>query len=60
MPPASCDPADPHACAARRRAEGKSGRGIRRCLMRYVARQFYRALATAMTTTPSYQPPSAP
>jgi transposase len=33
---------------ARRRAEGKSNREIRRCLKRYIARQLYRALTTAM------------
>lgn len=34
---------------ARRRAEGKTDREIRRCLKRYIARQLYRALTTAMT-----------
>jgi transposase len=33
---------------ARRRAEGKSDREIRRCLKRYIARQLYRALTAAM------------
>jgi transposase len=33
---------------ARRRAEGKSNREIRRCLKRYITRQLYRALTTAM------------
>jgi transposase len=33
----------------RRRAQGKSDREIRRCLKRYIARQLYRALTTAMT-----------
>jgi hypothetical protein len=37
------DPAT-RAYATRRRAEGKSNREIRRCLVRYVARQFYRLL----------------
>lgn len=32
----------------RRRAEGKTDREIRRCLKRYIARQLYRALTTAM------------
>jgi transposase len=32
----------------RRRAEGKSDREIRRCLKRYIARQLYRTLTTAM------------
>jgi transposase len=32
---------------ARRRAEGRTDREIRRCLKRYIAREFYRALTTA-------------
>ena len=36
---------------ARRRTQGKSDREIRRCLKRYIARQLYRALTTAMTPT---------
>jgi transposase len=44
------DPAT-RAYAARRRAEGKSDREIRRCLKRYIARQLYRALTSGMTTT---------
>ena len=32
------------AYAQRRRAEGKTNREIRRCLVRYVARQLYRLL----------------
>ncbi len=36
--------------AARRRAEGKTDREIRRCLKRYIARQLYRALTAAMAT----------
>jgi transposase len=36
---------------ARRTAEGKSPREIRRCLKRYIARQLYRTLTTAMTPT---------
>jgi transposase len=32
--------------AARRRAEGKTDRQIRRCLKRYIARQLYRLLET--------------
>ena len=43
-----CDPAT-IAYVTRRRAEGKSNREIRRCLKRYIARQLYRALTTAMT-----------
>jgi hypothetical protein len=38
-----CDPAT-RAYAQRRRADGKSNREIRRCLVRYVARQLYRLL----------------
>jgi transposase len=33
---------------ARRRAEGKSDREIRRCIKRYIARQLYRTLTTAL------------
>jgi transposase len=33
---------------ARRRAEGKSDREIRRCLKRYIARQLYRTLTAAI------------
>ena len=39
------DPAT-RAYAQRRRAEGKTNREIRRCLVRYVARQLYRQLET--------------
>ena len=39
------------AYVARRTAEGKNPREIRRCLKRYIARQLYRTLATAMTPT---------
>ena len=46
-----CDPAT-IAYATRRRAEGKTTREIRRCLKRYIARQLYRALTTAMTPPP--------
>jgi transposase len=42
------DPAT-KAYVARRRAEGKSNREIRRCLKRYIARQLYRVLTAAMT-----------
>ncbi|MCA1697272.1 MAG: IS110 family transposase, partial [Actinobacteria bacterium] len=41
------------AYVARRTAEGKSNREIRRCLKRYIARQLYRALTTAMTPATS-------
>jgi transposase len=42
------DPAT-QAYLARRRAEGKSDREIRRCRKRYIARQLFRALTAAMT-----------
>jgi transposase len=45
-----CDPTT-QAYVARRIAEGKSTREIRRCLKRYVARQLYRTLTAAMTPT---------
>lgn len=38
------------AYVARRRAEGKSTREIRRCLKRYIARQLYRVLTATMTS----------
>jgi transposase len=38
------------AYAARRRAEGKSDPEIRRCLKRYIARELYRCLNTAINT----------
>jgi transposase len=38
------------AYVARRTAEGKTPREIRRCLKRYIARELYRTLTTAMTT----------
>jgi hypothetical protein len=40
------------AYVARRTAEGKNPREIRRCLKRYIARQLYRTLAAAMTPQP--------
>jgi transposase len=46
-----CDPAT-IAYVTRRRAEGKTSREIRRCLKRYITRQLYRALTTAMTPSP--------
>jgi transposase len=46
------DPAT-QAYLARRRAEGKSDREIRRCLKRYITRQLFRALTKAMTPTPA-------
>ncbi|MGH3776300.1 MAG: IS110 family transposase [Pseudonocardiaceae bacterium] len=39
------------AYVARRTAEGKTLREIRRCLKRYLTRELYRALTTAMTPT---------
>ena len=36
---------------ARRTAQGKNPKEIRRCLKRYIARQLYRTLTTAMTPT---------
>jgi transposase len=42
------DPAT-RAYAARRRAQGKTDREIKRCLVRYVARQLYRLLETNST-----------
>jgi transposase len=43
------DPAT-RAYVARRTTEGKSPREIRRCIKRYIARQLYRTLTTAMTS----------
>lgn len=43
---------DTRAYAARRAAEGKTPREIRRCLKRYLARQLYRRLETDPTLTP--------
>ena len=42
--------------AARRRAEGKSDREIRRCLKRYIARQLFRALTAAMNPAAGLPP----
>jgi transposase len=39
-----------HAYITRRRAEGKTDPEIRRCLKRYITRELYRSLNTAMTT----------
>lgn len=44
------DPAT-RAYAERRRAEGKTDREIKRCLKRYIARQLYRQLEAAPSTT---------
>ncbi len=38
------------AYVARRRAEGKTKREIRRCLKRYIARELYRTLTATMIT----------
>ena len=38
------------AYVARRTAEGKTTREIRRCLKRYIARELHRALTATMTT----------
>ena len=35
---------------ARRTAEGKTSREIRRCLKRYITRELYRTLTTVMAT----------
>lgn len=43
-----CDPGT-IAYATRRHAQGKTDREIRRCIKRYIARQLYRALNTALT-----------
>jgi transposase len=50
------DPAT-QAYVARRRAEAKSDREIRRCIKRYVTRQLYRALTAAMA--PGWYPTAA-
>jgi transposase len=47
----SCPSTQAQAYVARRTAEGKNPREIRRCLKRYIARQLYRTLAAAMTPT---------
>ncbi|MGH3601901.1 MAG: transposase [Pseudonocardiaceae bacterium] len=39
------------AYVARRTAQGKTPREIRRCLKRYITRELYRAVATAMSPT---------
>ena len=41
----------PRAYVTRRTAQGKTPREIRRCLKRYITRQLYRTLTTAMTPT---------
>jgi transposase len=46
------DPAT-RAYATRRRAQGKTNREIKRCLIRYVARQLYRLLETQPTVDPT-------
>jgi len=41
------------AYADRRRAQGKTNREIKRCLIRYVARQLYRLLETQPALDPT-------
>ena len=43
----SCPTTQPYVAAAL--AQGKNPKEIRRCLKRYIARQLYRTLTTAMT-----------
>ena len=43
------------AYVARRTAEGKSPREIRRCLKRYITRELYRTLTTTLTPAPTGQ-----
>jgi hypothetical protein len=50
------DPAT-RAYAQRRRAEGKTNREIRRCLVRYVARQLYRLLEANPRFDPTWERP---
>ena len=51
------DPAT-RAYAQRRRAEGKTNREIRRCLVRYVARQLYRLLEANPRFDPTWERPA--
>jgi transposase len=51
------DPAT-RASAQRRGAEGKTNREIRRCLVRYVARQLYRLLETNPHFDPTEERPT--
>jgi transposase len=44
---------DTRAYVARRTAEGKSTKEIRRCLKRYIARQLHRSLTAAMSPAPA-------
>jgi hypothetical protein len=48
-------PTDPETrtYATRRRAQGKTNREIKRCLIRYVARQLYRLLETQPALDPT-------
>jgi transposase len=50
---------DTRAYAARRRAQGKTDREIRRSLKRYITRQLYRTLTTTTTKTPHQIPTAA-
>lgn len=45
------------AYVARRTAQGKRPQEIRRCLKRYIARQLFRTLTSAMATAPDTRPP---
>jgi transposase len=47
------DPATRAYATRRRRAEGKADREVRRCLVRYVARQPYRLLETSPRLDPT-------
>lgn len=47
-----CDP-DTQAYAARRRAEGKTNKDVRRILKRYIARQIHRQLTSIFTLAPT-------
>jgi transposase len=48
---ANCPRTRTRAYVARRRADGKNPREIRRCLKRYLARELYRTLTTTMINT---------
>ena len=47
------------AYVARRTAEGKNPKEIRRCLKRYIARQLYRTLTATMATPTTNNPVAA-
>lgn len=50
---------DTQAYVARRTAQGKTPKEIRRCLKRYIARQLYRALNAAMTPAAAHTAPES-